>query len=311
VTTRRGRAAAACVLAALLAACGRGAPPRPAAASPAVTATATPAAPPATASATVARPCAAPGQPAPPVTWRVIGSGFGQPDDVTVAADGTIYFTDFAGGRVGRLPPGGGRPVPVASGLADPEGVAVLPDGSLAVVEQARNRILRLDPTTGRAAPLADLANATGLEGVDGIAWDGEAGDLLLPDSPHGRLLRLDPATGRLRVLVPSGLGRPTGAAPLPGGGAVVVDETGGRVLRLGPDGRLAPLAALPRPDDAVRAPDGAVFVNDLAGSVWEVTPVCRVLLAGLQNPQGLALGPDGSLVVVESGRNRLLRLGR
>ncbi|HVB09487.1 MAG TPA: hypothetical protein VNM16_03860, partial [Bacillota bacterium] len=72
----------------------------------------------------------------------VLGPGFGQPDDAAVAADGTIYFSDFTGGRIGRLPAGGGDPATVAKGLGDPEGIVVLPDGSLAVAEQANNDIV-------------------------------------------------------------------------------------------------------------------------------------------------------------------------
>lgn len=264
---------------------------------------------PATATAGTARatPGPKPPGPKPPGTIAVLAEGFGQPDDVAVAADGTIYFSDFAGGRIASLPAAGGTPHVIASGLGDPEGIVPLPGGTLAVAEQARNRILRIDPRTGKRTVLANLVNRTRLEGVDGIAWDAAVTAILIPDSPNGRLLALDPRSGRMRVLVAAGLGRPTGAVALPGGGLVAVDETGGRVLRLG--SALTLLARVPRPDDVVRAPNGALYVNSLSGTVWEVAPTRRRIATGLDNPQGLAVAADGTLVVAETGRNRLLRL--
>ncbi len=256
------------------------------------TATATGAGATAPATATVSAP--------PPPT--VLGPGFGQPDDVAVAPDGTIYFSDFSGGRIGRMPPAGGQPVTVAQGLADPEGIVVLPGGSLAVVEQARNEIVRVDPATGGVTPIAAIPNHTNLLGVDGIAWDAATQSLLVPDSPNGRLLEVDPRTGAIRVLVPSGLGRPTGAIVLPTGGFGIVDETGNRVLLDGP------VAARPAEPDDIVAAGGRIYVNALSGGIWEVAPAVREVLRNLRNPQGLAAAPDGSLVIAEQGKNRLLR---
>jgi len=232
----------------------------------------------------------------------VLGPGFGQPDDAAVAADGTIYFSDFTGGRIGRLPAGGGDPATVAKGLGDPEGIVVLPDGSLAVAEQANNDIVRVDPSTGATTRIAKLVNNTNLFGVDGLGWDPATKSLLVADPPNGRLLEIDPQTGTQRVLIPSGLGRPTDAMLLPSGGYGIVDETGNRVLLNG-----ATAAQLSQADDIV-ALGSTVYVNSLAGAIWEVAPQVRQVLGGLDNPQGLAAAPDGSLVIVEQGRNRLLR---
>ena len=291
----------------------------PAARRPASTTTATPtaAAPPPSATASATAPATHPApatSPNPAATASaaatttatappmVLGPGFGQPDDVAVAPDGTIYFSDFAGGRIGRMPPGGGRPTAIAHGLSDPEGIVVLPGGSLAVAQQGRNDIVRIDPATGAVTSIAAVPNHTDLLGVDGLGWDPATQSLLVPDSPNGRLLAIDPRSGASRVLIPGGLGRPTDAMLLPSGGYGIVDETGGRVL-LG--GTVA--ARLTQPDDIVAA-DGRIYVNALSGAIWEVAPRVRQVLGGLANPQGMAAAPDGSLVIVDQGRNRLLR---
>jgi sugar lactone lactonase YvrE len=276
----------------LAAGCGPSAPLRVATPGPTPAATATAAATPA---ATATAPPPAPGP-------TVLGPGFGQPDDAAVAPDGTVYFSDFAGGRVGRMPAAGGEPATVARGLGDPEGIVVLPDGSLAVAEQARNDVVRIDPATGAKSLIVRLVNTTHLFGVDGIGWDPATRSLLVPDSPNGRLLEVDPRTGAQRVLIASGLGRPTSAIALPAGGYGVVDETGNRVLLGG-----AVAARVSQPDDIV-AVGGRIYVSSLAGAIWQVAPAVRQVLGGLDNPQGLAAAPDGSLVIVEQGRNRLLR---
>jgi DNA-binding beta-propeller fold protein YncE len=200
------------------------------------------------------------------------------------------------------MPPGGGRPTAIAQGLSDPEGIVVLPDGSLAVAQQGRNDIVRVDPATGAVTIIAAVPNHTDRLGVDGLGWDPATQSLLVPDSPSGRLLAIDPRSGATRVLIPGGLGRPTDAMRLPSGGYGIVDETGGRVL-LG--GTVA--ARLSEPDDIV-ATGGRIYVNALSGAIWEVAPRVRQVLGGLANPQGMAAAPDGSLVIVDQGRNRLLR---
>ena len=64
-------------------------------------------------------------------------------------------------------------------------------------------------------------------------------------------------------------------------------------------------------PDDLVLAPDGSIYISDVAeGTVKAYTPEgqLNVILSGLSSPEGMAFLPDGSMVVAEQGTNRLVR---
>jgi sugar lactone lactonase YvrE len=64
-------------------------------------------------------------------------------------------------------------------------------------------------------------------------------------------------------------------------------------------------------PDDLVLAPDGSVYISDVAaGTVSQFTQDGRLtpVLSGLRSPEGMAFLPDGSMIIAEQGTNRLLR---
>lgn len=64
-------------------------------------------------------------------------------------------------------------------------------------------------------------------------------------------------------------------------------------------------------PDDLVLAPDGSIFISDVTeGTVKQYTQagMLNVILSGLRAPEGMAFLPDGSLIIAEQGRNRLIR---
>ncbi len=67
----------------------------------------------------------------------------------------------------------------------------------------------------------------------------------------------------------------------------------------------------LPSPDDLALAPDGSIYISDIAlGRVERLGLDGRLqtLVSGLSVPEGIAVLPDGSLVIAEQGRNRLVR---
>jgi sugar lactone lactonase YvrE len=64
-------------------------------------------------------------------------------------------------------------------------------------------------------------------------------------------------------------------------------------------------------PDDLVLAPDGSIFISDVAaGTINQYTQAgtLNIILSGLSAPEGMAFLPDGSLIIAEQGRNRLIR---
>jgi len=66
----------------------------------------------------------------------------------------------------------------------------------------------------------------------------------------------------------------------------------------------------LPGPDDLLVAPDNSIYISDVAdGTVRQLFPngMLRAVVGGLQEPEGMALLPGGSLLIVEQAANRIV----
>lgn len=132
------------------------------------------------------------------------------------------------------------------------------------------------------------------------------------------------PAGARLNV--------PEGLAAAPDGSLLIADAGNDRVLRLSPDGRV--LAAilsngLSRPGAAAAAPDGSILIADAGNNrIVRVSAdggtVATVAGTGVPGPQGdggppaaarlngpsdVAAAPDGSILIADTGNNRVRRI--
>ena len=168
--------------------------------------------------------------PRPGVTCTRYPFQLAGPREAIEARDGSIYVTEWTGGRVSRFTPSGF--VTVASGLDHPLGIRELPDGSLLVVEEVGHALARVDPTNGSFTRVAtNLGYATDMTlGLDGSALVGAFPDFDRPGTissitlePDGGSTITERITG---VFVPEALYvEPSGAIVLAqwttaGGGA-------------------------------------------------------------------------------------------
>jgi len=172
---------------------------------------------------------------------------------------------------------------------------------------------------------------------AEGPVWcpgPGRSGGTLVCTSVSaGALYRVDPATGTCTAIADVG-GGANGAAPATDGGFVVTQNGGldlaaiglfddppptrsapSGLQRVGPDGAVLYLASagLQAPNDLVVDADGTVWFTDpppwplpdaALGRVWGYRPDGTLTrrIDGLWYPNGIALEPDGTLVVVENG---------
>ncbi len=234
------------------------------------------------------------------------------PDDLVLAPDGTIYFSDVGDQTVKHLDRAGHVTV-VLSKVQEPEGLVFLPDGSLIIAEQGRNRLLRYDFNTKQLTTFLPLSNRTGAMGVDGIVFDSKTRTLIVPDSPNDTLLRVSTDGQQVRTLA-RGLVRPTGAAIAADGSILVADENGGDIRRVpatgGPPARVA---RMPVPDDVVVDAAGNIYVNTLnEGAIHRIdarTGKDEIFWQGLKEPQGIMLDADGNLIVAEAGSQRIIKI--
>lgn len=234
----------------------------------------------------------------------------GAPDDLAGDGSGGLWISDTAAGTVTHLDAGGAVRASFG-GFSSPEGMVVLPDGAVLVAEQGRDRIVELTPTGQRSVFAALPAHPSSVEGLDGIGFGG--GRVLIPDSPHGSLLTAPQNDGARRsTLVPSGLGRPVGAAEWTDGAVYVTAENAAPrgLLRVDAGGAVTTVGNLRQLDDIIVAA-GLLYVTDLAdGTLLAASPASgesRVLVTGIGQPQGLAALPDGRLAIADSSTGRVI----
>ncbi len=240
------------------------------------------------------------------------GNLFEHPYDIAVApGGGSLYVVDMgafaqgptpaADGRVIRVDPATGAQSLVSQGgeLVDPAGIAVAPDGTLFVVENvgvgpAQNpAVVRIDPASGAQSVLTRGGNLCYPFGIaiepSGNLIVTDFGDLVGGTNPidcpqdFGSVVRVNPA-GAQQILSFNDVPNPGnllrgvfGAAIEPGGGVLVVNQTGAQA--------------------AVAA------INPQNGSQTAVTPNSSAADA-FELPQRVAVLPDGNLLVADYALN-------
>ena len=248
---------------------------------------------------------------------RVIATGAGSPDDLTLDELGTVVVADTRTGCVYRVGPDG-HLTALLSGLSVPEGVAFMPDGSLLIGEQGlpgagMDQIVRWKPGGTQATHFATFANHTPTAGVDGISIRPDTGDVLVADSPNGTVYDLSP-DGTRRTVVATHLVRPVDAIANARGTVFIADEFGGTVVAVTPDGTARVLAHLSYPDDLAIDRNGTLLVTVLGNNTLvRLDPatgrVLETVATDLLEPQGLAVDGSGNIYLSEERGNVILEL--
>jgi virginiamycin B lyase len=185
-----------------------------------------------------------------------------QPHDVAPAADGGVWYTAQATGRLGWLNPSTGetREVPLGAGSA-PHGVIVGPDGAAWITDGGLNVIVRVDPQTSEVTvfPLpADRPNAnlnTAVFAPDGTLWF---------TGQNGIVGRLNTATGAMDVFdAPRGRG-PYGITVTPTGDIYFASLAGSYVGRVNTETGEITVLEPPTPGQGARR-----VWSDSAGRIW------------------------------------------
>ncbi len=224
------------------------------------------------------------------------------PEDLALGPDGSLYWTGFLTGDVGRIDPDG-RGTIIANVGPGANPIAFHPDGRLFVARCAfADGLYEVDPAG--VAPVRVVAEGIGagcaLNGMD----VGPDGRLYGPQPFLGRIVAVDVDSGAVDVVTEDVGTTAFGVDVAPDGSILAVD--GPQLRRFDPvtgaGGTVAALDFLPDNlvlDDAT----GAVYVSSIyTAEVVEVAPdgaVRTVSPGGTVNPQGVA--------VVGRGRDRRL----
>lgn len=276
----------------------------------------------------------APPQPIVPLApVEVVLDGRNELVGVVVDADGTVYVSDRGSGHVYRLAPDGTVAV-VASNLDRPAGLALDAEGRLLVAEEKANRVLRVAPGGAVTTLGAGMKTPRWIAVAPSGAVYVSVHRLVNPDGQ-------DAEEGREIVLLQPGVGLSVVAGGIRRLESLVLQDdaliAATMGLESGPEGAGA-LLRFPRLDHDALGPAQLAFgtglvrpvglAGDLLGAVYlsshlitEISELARravgklhpdMRLSGfaenLENPQGMALGPDGSLYIADGRSGRLLR---
>lgn len=243
------------------------------------------------------------------------------PAAVALGPDGSLYIADTNNNRIRRVDTkgiittvagdgrhwydGDGGPA-VNAALDAPSGVAIGPDGTIYIADTENNRIRRVG-TNGLITTIAGSMGG-GYSGDDGPASEahlnypcgvamGPDGSLYIADTLNSRIRRVS-TSGIITTMAGGGFGGdgdlgiearlnyPEGVTVSPDGTLYIADTGSHRVYRLRPNGIINTLAG-----------DGHAGYSGDGG---------RPLEANLNNPAGVAIGPDGTLYIADCINHRI-----
>jgi glucose/arabinose dehydrogenase len=136
-----------------------------------------------------------------------------------------------------------------------PWGLALAPDGAAYVTDQAAGELLKV----GVGAVPTVAARFGAAADPRGLALGGD-GSVYVALRAAGQVARVDPA-GRVSAAA-DGLARPIAVATDPEGRLLVLEETGGRLLRIADGRRESITEGLDAPAGLLVAPDGRAYVT-------------------------------------------------
>lgn len=231
--------------------------------------------------------------------------GLSSPVGMAYDDGGNLYVANWSAGTVVRFNPQGERAV-FASGLSGPSGLAVSSKGDVYVASYNDDLVWRFTRNGDKAVFVRGLATPAGL------SFDSR-GRLLIANRRTNQVLAAHP-DGKIEVAA-EGLQTPVGAVELPNGDLLVSNIAGGISLVSGGKTARTINTELRSPGPGIVAAGAdAVYVVDYGGAT--VSRIDRqgartVIADGLSSPVGLALAPDGSLMVATWGANAAFRIRR
>ncbi|MDA8178745.1 MAG: PASTA domain-containing protein [Deltaproteobacteria bacterium] len=260
-------------------------------------------------------------------------SGLNGPNDVALGDDGSLFVSEAATGnnRIRRVDPNGiittvagtgqsgfggdGGPAVLAN-IGTPLGIALGPDGSLYIADSWNNRIRRVGPD-GIITTVAGNGNDYRCSwcgyGDGGPATQAKvSGPSTVALGPDGSFYIPDPIYSRVRKVGPDGFITTvagTGNGDYNGDGIPAMQANiDGWSVTTGPDGSFY---TIDRNYPRIRqvGPDGiisTVIGTGVSAYNGENVPAGQ---ATIWSPNGLAIGPDGSLYFSEQGGNRVRKV--
>jgi trimeric autotransporter adhesin len=202
------------------------------------------------------------------------------PRGIAIDGSNNLYIADSGNNDVREITPSG-ITTTVASQLNNPLSVAIDAQGSVYIADSGNNRIVQVTPS-GTTSTFAAI-NGPLAVAVDAL------GDVMVADATQIWKVTSDGTASPAITSVIGGLTSPSGLA-FASDGSLLIADTGANVIRqLSTSGVLATIAGT-----------GTAGFSGDGGSA---------LVAQLNAPSGIALGANGTILVADSGNNRIRSL--
>ncbi len=236
----------------------------------------------------------------------------GSPTSVALDSFGNLYFSDTAANRIRRVAPDGtiitiagadaaglqGDDGPASRALLNnPTGIAIDSENSLYVADTGNNRIRKITQI-GQISTVAGGGSSTDDSGTGlaakltqplAVAAD-KNGNVYIAETGANRIRLLNRA-GTLTTVagVRSSLNQPRGLRVADNGDVIFADSGSNTIRRLASTGEIETIAGNL---SAGLTGDGGLAIS-----------------ASLHNPSDVALDPDGSILISDTGNNRIRKL--
>jgi sugar lactone lactonase YvrE len=241
---------------------------------------------------------------------RLVAENMGGLNAFQVGDDGMIYGPLMFGARVVRIQPDTGEISTISTDFESPGALKLDFKGAAYVLDG--HVLKRLDLATGTITGRIELPYD-----ADNLALD-SAGRVFVSMSAPNAIVEANVDTGALRYAVPpSALNSPTGLAVATAEGAdtVYVGDLFGGIRRInGVSGNLesSPAIDLFQPAHVSISGDNLIAVSQVFGTVQRLNRNTFAVLGswdGFSSPGDAVEGPDGSLIVADTGSGRVLRV--
>ncbi|WP_326809996.1 hypothetical protein OIE62_37810 [Streptomyces scopuliridis] len=254
----------------------------------------------------------------------VLTEGLALGNAMQVGPDGWLYYPHMMTNQVWRIPVDGGVPEVVAEEVHEPVAVRFDRGGTMLVLSRGVAGIVtRIDlHGTGSRSVVT-----SGVVGLDNAAFDAE-NRMFVSSFAEGGVTEMYP-DGRTREIVPGGFDGPYGVTIDLGGTVYAADhyrlaspensgedeDEGEGEPGHGPDG--AQPGGVTTHDllifcHGITADNGLLHLTSQYGNVQTYDPerrTTRVRATGLDQPLGIAVGTDGTLIIAEAGAGRVLAI--
>jgi sugar lactone lactonase YvrE len=236
---------------------------------------------------------------------RVLLENLPMPNAMEVGPDGKLYYPMIGSNDIWRVDLDGGTPERVVGDCGAPVAVKFDSKGFIVSPQVASGQVLRIDPRNGERTVLAQLD-----PGVDNLTFVGER---LFVSHFTGQIVEIL-GGGKTQSVLPRGLSWPLDLTVGRDGKVYVCD--GHHFFAVQPGGELQTVGMLFSPGypgnvrGVVAVSDGEFIITTSLGQVSRYRPAqneSEVLAQGLDQLYGVAVGPNGALVVAELGAGRVL----